>query len=260
MADIRPPIKEFRARVVAREILLGMFIKSFDFATLELLGIRTDLDFVILDLEHSSYTYRELHACILAAKSCSLPVLVRVASFESEYVSQSMDAGASGVMFPRISSEEEAVDAVARTKFQNGGRGFSLSHRSAQYGALTQEQYVEKNDGGVLRAMQIEDPEGADDAEKIAAAAGVDLIFVGPADLALALSLSTGGNSDLESQIGKIAQRSMCSGTTAGIFLPNAANLENYIELGFSLFVMSTDQAILTAGVNSMVANFKQYV
>ena len=260
MVSNRPPIHEFRDRVRAREKLLGIFIKSCDSASIEIIGMRTDLDFVALDLEHSSYTYRELHSCILAARSCSLPVVVRVASSNSEYVSQSLDGGASGVMFPRISGPDEAEYAIGQTRFENGTRGFSLSHRAAQYGSLTEEQFVKRNDGNILRAVQIEDAEGVNEAERIATTNDVDLIFVGPADLGLALKASAKKANELEMHIAEVGQSSLRAGTAAGIYLSSAASLEDYIGLGFSVFVMSTDQAILAAGVNSLITEFRRQI
>ena len=72
---------------------------------------------------------------------------------------------------------------MALTRFENGARGFSLSHRAAGYGAMTQEQFLRHNDSGLLRAVQIEDVEGVANTESIANTNGVDLIFVDPLTL-----------------------------------------------------------------------------
>ena len=69
MRDFADVTREFRSQVLAREKLLGIFVKNPDFASVESLGARTQLDFIILDLEHSSFTFRELQSCILAARS-----------------------------------------------------------------------------------------------------------------------------------------------------------------------------------------------
>ena len=101
MRDFADVTREFLSRVLAREKLLGIFVKNPDFTSVEILGARTELDFIILDLEHSSFTFRELQSCILAARSYSLPVLVRVSSSNSEYIGQSLDGGCQGLCFPR---------------------------------------------------------------------------------------------------------------------------------------------------------------
>ena len=259
MRDFADVTREFRNKVLAREKLLGTFIKTPDFASVEILGARTELDFIILDLEHSSFTFRELQSCILAARSYSLPVLVRVSSSNSEYIGQSLDGGVSGIMFPKVSTPDEAVKLVTRTRFENGARGFSLSHRAADYGAMTQEQFLKHNDSGLLRAVQIEDVEGVANTESIANTNGVDLIFVGPADLAVSISANGPYLGDIESETAKIIDAAALADTAAGIFLPNSNNLERYIGLGFTFFVMSTDQQILSAGANLLAAEFKKF-
>lgn len=259
MRDFADVTREFRSQVLAREILLGIFVKNPDFTLVEILGARTELDFIILDLEHSSFTFRELQSCILAARSYSLPVLVRVSSSNSEYIGQSLDGGVSGIMFPKVSTPDEAAKLVARTRFENGARGFSLSHRAAGYGAMTQEQFLRHNDSGLLRAVQIEDVEGVANTESIARTDGVDLIFVGPADLAVSISASGPYVADIESETAKIIDGAALADTAAGIFLPNFNNLERYIGLGFTFFVISTDQQILSAGANSLATEFKKF-
>ena len=257
--DFADVTREFRSKVIAREKLFGIFVKSPDFASIEILGARTELNFIILDLEHSNFTFRELQSCILAARSYSLPVLIRVASSTSEYIGQSLDGGVSGIMFPRVATPDEAAKLVTRTRFGNGTRGFSLSHRAAGYGAMTQEQFLKYNDSGLLRAMQIEDVEGVANTESIARTNGVDLIFVGPADLAVSISANSPNLSDIESETAKIVDGTALADTAAGIFLPNLDNVEKYIGLGFTFFVVSTDQQILSAGVSSFATEFKKF-
>ena len=119
---------------------------------------------------------------------------------------------------------------------------------------------MKRNDRNMLRAVQIEDAEGVNKAEKIATINDLDLIFVGPADLGLALKASAKKANDLEMYIAEVGQSSLRAGTAAGIYLSSATSLEEYIGLGFSVFVMSTDQAILAAGVNSLITEFRRQI
>ena len=61
---------------------------------------------------------------------------------------------------------------------------------------MTQEQFLRHNDSGLLRAAQIEDVEGVANTESIAMTDGVDLIFVGPADLAVSISANGSYSTD----------------------------------------------------------------
>ena len=42
--------QEFRSRVACRERLIGIFVKTIDHSVIEILGHRTGVDFVVLDL------------------------------------------------------------------------------------------------------------------------------------------------------------------------------------------------------------------
>ena len=106
--------KEFRSRVARRERLIGIFVKTIDHSVIEILGHRTGVDFVVLDLEHASASPERIDSCILAARAASLPLLVRVPSATSEYVAHTLDMGASGILFPRISTHVEAAQCCGQ--------------------------------------------------------------------------------------------------------------------------------------------------
>ena len=249
--------KEFRSRVARRERLIGIFVKTFDLSLIEILGHRTGIDFVVLDLEHASASPERINACILAARTVSLPLLVRVASAASEFVAQTLDMGASGILFPRISTPVEAINAVRKMRFRDGERGFSLSHRAGEFGALSPQQFVEANDQGLVAAMQIEDPEAVKNADNIASVPGVDVNFVGPADLQVALATDPTTEESLQCQIREACKKTIDNQGVAGIYLADLQNVMHYLDLGVSFFVVSTNQAVLASGVESLISNFK---
>lgn len=249
--------KEFRSRVARRERLIGIFVKTIDLALIEILGHRTRIDFVVLDLEHASASPERVNTCILAARAASLPILVRVASATSEYVGHTLDMGASGILFPRISTPREAANAVGKMRFRDGGRGFSLSHRAGDFGAMSPQQFVEANDDGLLAAMQIEDPEAVKNADRIASVPGVDVNFVGPADLQVAIATNPTTQGSLQCQIRDACKKTTDSQGVAGIYLADLQHLKQYLNLGVSFFVVSTDQAVLASGVEALISDFK---
>ena len=249
--------REFRSRVARRERLIGIFVKTIDFSLIEILGHRTGVDFVVLDLEHASASPERVNACILAARAVSLPLLVRVASAESESVAHALDMGASGILFPRISTPSEATNAVRKMRFRDGERGFSLSHRAGDFGALSPQQFVDVNDHCLVAAMQIEDPEAVKNAGRIASVSGVDVNFVGPADLQVAIATNPTTQGSLQCQIRDACKKTTDSQGVAGIYLADLQHLEHYLDLGVSFFIVSTDQAVLASGVESLISDFK---
>jgi 2-keto-3-deoxy-L-rhamnonate aldolase RhmA len=169
--------------------------------------------------------------------------------------------GASGILFPRISTHVEAANAVGKMRFRGGERGFSLSHRAGYFGRLSPQQFVEANDHNLLAAVQIEDPEAVKNADKIASVPGVDVNFVGPADLQVALAENPESDEgSLQCQIREALKKTIDNQGVAGIYLAGLQDVEYYLDLGVSFFVVSTDQAVLGSGVESLISDFKPYL
>ncbi len=88
------------------------------------------LDFLILDLEHGSYSIESAENLIRTARAHELPVIVRAADTLYHLLSPCLDAGAQGLLVPRVETVEQAREALAGTRFPPLGRkgfgGFSL--------------------------------------------------------------------------------------------------------------------------------------
>ena len=98
----------FRDHLVAGQSLLGTFIKSPGVHAIEVLG-EVGLDFVVIDAEHAPWDRSDIDSAVLAAKSQSLPALVRVQSTVD--ILTALDCGAAGVMVPPGKSRIEILDA-----------------------------------------------------------------------------------------------------------------------------------------------------
>src|SRR5476649_354689 len=68
----------FKARLLARELLLGTFVKSTDHTVTEVLS-RSGLDVLCFDAEHVPFGAARLDTCLLAARANGMPAIVRVA-------------------------------------------------------------------------------------------------------------------------------------------------------------------------------------
>ena len=69
----------FRERLVARELLLGTFIKTPVTHPVEIIG-SAGFDFVVIDQEHAPFDRVTLDALILAGRAVGTAVLVRAPS------------------------------------------------------------------------------------------------------------------------------------------------------------------------------------
>ena len=97
-----------------------------------------------------------------------------------------MDAGADGFILPMTHGPEDIDHAVNATRFPpNGNRGMGL-HAANQFGHAFDSYYEQQKHHPILIA-QIEDVEGIENLNAIAAHDACDGIFMGPFDLSLSL-------------------------------------------------------------------------
>lgn len=175
----------FREKLHSTTPTLGAWITLSDPKIAEIFGT-AGFDWVLVDLEHSSIseTTAELHIRMLAVSSTL--ALCRPTTRSVDQMRRMMDAGADGFILPMTHGPEDIDHAVAATRFPPfGKRGMGL-HAANQYGHFFDTYYEQQHHHPILIA-QIEDSEGIDNLDTIAAHEACDGIFMGPFDLSLSL-------------------------------------------------------------------------
>lgn len=166
--------------------LYGLFCSTPAALSVELIAA-AGYDFVVIDLEHTLIGPNQLASMLLAARAAGIAVLVRVAA--PHQAAQALDAGAEGIVFPRICSEQAARDAVRLCHFAPlGERGLNATWHSG-YGRDDLVSALEAARERTLVVAMIEDTEGIDQADAIAAVDGVDVLLEGAADLSQCLGV-----------------------------------------------------------------------
>jgi 4-hydroxy-2-oxoheptanedioate aldolase len=237
-----------RRRVLARETLLGAFVGLGSPPAAELIG-RAGFDWVIVDLEHGFGTEADLVATIHALEATATPALVRPQSTERLRIGRALDMGAAGIMVPRLETVEQVREAVSYLHYPPGGvRGVALLTRGAGLGAVGHGGVAQLNDR-IVGIVQVESVGAVEHASEIAAIDGVDVLFVGPADLSHSLGIpgqftASAYRGALERVVGACRD----AGKAAGILLYGTAALEDHHELGFTFVGIGSDLSWLREG------------
>jgi 2-keto-3-deoxy-L-rhamnonate aldolase RhmA len=101
-------------------------------------------------------------------------------------------------------------------------------------------------DSQVTCCIQIERSDALADADAIAATEGVDVLFVGPADLGHALGIDGGADHpDLLAAAATVSDAALRHGKAAGILAGHVEQIEHYHRLGFTFLGCSADSALL---------------
>jgi len=248
-----PGIVDLHARLKTGETLYGTFAMiGAPLATEQL--ARSGFDWLLIDLEHGGTTEADLLANLHAVGATNTAALVRPQSGERLRIGRALDLGAHGIMVPRVDLPDQAREAISFMRYPpDGVRGLALSTRGAGAGELghTQIQAVNRQ---LLGIIQIESRSAVEHAEEIAAIDGVDVLFVGPADL----SHSLGVPGRFEDQgyleaIRHVATVAAAAGKAAGILLYDVTTVPRHRELGFRFIGLGADGGFIGQGARAIL-------
>jgi 4-hydroxy-2-oxoheptanedioate aldolase len=228
-----------RSRLRAREQLIAAWLDLGSPATAELTAA-AGFDAVIVDLEHGAGDEATARGQIAAADG---PVLVRTPDGGTQ-AGRMLDAGAAGVIFPRVASAEEARE-LARGGRYAGTRGVSPFARSNAWGTGG-GAWREEADARVACLIQIERATALDEVDAIAALDDVDALFMGPADLSNDLGLEPDLRSrELRAVMERIAGAAGAHGKAAAIHLPGPELAADVRSIGFSFISCTFESQLL---------------
>jgi len=210
------------------------------------------VDFVCVEAEHSALGRETVQALVGAASSTGTPALVRVADNATVEIAGALDAGAAGVIVPRVDSAGEAAAAVRAARFPPlGARGIGPG-RAAGYGRSVPEYFARANSESAVGA-QIESAAAVHDAGAIAQVEDLDFVFVGPGDLAASMGVPF-GDERVTATVLSVVEVACAAGRPAGVWAPTAAAAGQWLEAGFQLVIVGSDLAFLAEGVERLVA------
>ena len=102
----------FRARLLARQTLVGTFLKTPTGHGVEIIG-DAGFDFVVIDQEHAPFDRSSTDVALAIAHARGLPALVRVAGPEN--ILSVLDGGAAGILVThsRMAAETNMPSSVS---------------------------------------------------------------------------------------------------------------------------------------------------
>jgi 4-hydroxy-2-oxoheptanedioate aldolase len=185
-------VNKLRRKLAGDKPIFGMAFYSQSLAIMEIIG-HSGFDFVFIDCEHTPLGIdAQLENVLRAADYAGLGTVVRVKGNDEHMVRNALEFGADAVCVPHIRSAADAERAVSFAKFPPWGvRGAAGDVRASHYaaGAFDWKAYVEQSNKDTLIVPLAEDREFFDNIDEILAVKGVDMVNIGPLDLAMSLGL-----------------------------------------------------------------------
>jgi 4-hydroxy-2-oxoheptanedioate aldolase len=184
------PIRENKAKQILKSggAIYSSSVRLPEPGMCELLGY-AGFDFVLIDGEHGATDAvtidRLVQGCFAGE---TVPVYRVLRNDEPESVMKALDLGVQGVLIPHCRTADDALRLQQAAFYPpRGKRGFGPG-RSAKWGLVPSTEYLKTIDETILLLALIEEAEGVDNIEEIAAV-GLDVLWVGTSDLAADLGV-----------------------------------------------------------------------
>ena len=233
-----------RSAWAERRVTLGGWAMLGDPYAAELI-CRAGYDWLGIDMQHGLISDERLPDVLRAAAITGTPALVRVAWNDPAAIMRALDAGACGVIVPGVNSAAEVAQAVRACRYPPAGeRSFGPTRA-----ALGIPRYsTEAANADTLCFPMIETRSAVGNLAEIAALPGVDGLFVGPTDLALAHGETispTAPDPAQRARITAVAEACLAAHLTAGIYCGGATIAREWAKAGFGLLALDSDVALL---------------
>jgi 2-keto-3-deoxy-L-rhamnonate aldolase RhmA len=211
------------------------------------------LDFFIIDMEHGSFTYETAADIIVACRGLNIVPFVRVPGLDRESFQKVLDAGALGLLVPRIETAGEAEQAADLLRYApEGSRGLSLRRAHSGFGRPHPAQFTADANRNLMLMVQIETKKGVENIDSISDVTGIDVLFVGPSDLAH--SYGAGDAAQVERAIDRVVQVGREKGIPTGIHHSSLPYITRLVAQGMRFFSVNTEVGAIIGSFSDMTA------
>lgn len=251
-------MNNLKQRIRNGEAVNGCWLNTGSPVTAEIVG-RSGFDWVLVDLEHGAGSEATLLPILQALGNTGVSTIIRVESPEGQRIHRVLDMGADGVMCPKITSAEDARKLARGLHYPPfGTRGVAKMVRATGFGRNFQSYYDHSRDQ-ILGIAQIETVAVLDHLDAVAQTDGIDVLFIGPADLSMELGIF--GQFDhprfVEAMQETINAAQKAQKAT-GILFFNPDDYARYYKLGIRFLACGSDATFVAEGAQRLSSQLNQ--
>jgi 2-keto-3-deoxy-L-rhamnonate aldolase RhmA len=245
-------MKNLKEKLSAGEAVHGCWLNSGSAINAEIVG-KAGFDWVLIDLEHGIGTENNLVNQLQALSGSETVRIVRVEALVRQRVSRVLELGANGVLFPQIQNAREAEQAISYMRYSpDGVRGMANMVRATDF-AHSFEKYYAGYKENLLGIIQIETLESLNHLDEIASIDGVDVLFVGPSDMSLALGIFQQWDHPKYIEVlERVRDAALRAGKATGTLLRSKDEYEKYYQLGYRFIGCGSDSVFVFQGALAM--------
>ena len=207
-------------------------------------------DFVFVDMEHGAFNMETVADMIKVGRLAGVTPLVRVPNDQYHLVARVLDAGAQGVMIPRVEERSRVEQVASWCRYPpEGCRGCSILKGHTDYRPEPMSEFTKQVNRENLLILQIERKAAVQDIDNLLSVPGVDAALLGPNDLALSLGIPNDiAHPLMVESIERVVQACDRRGIPSGIHVKSLEVLKTWMAKGMRIIVYSTDLSFLLSG------------
>ena len=216
---------------------------------------------VTLDMQHGLWGMTETVQAIAAIRQGGGAPVVRVPLGDFATASRALDFGAEGIISPMINTVADARAFVAASKYPPLGERSWGPHRATMLAGLAdQKVYLAEGNAQTVTFAMIETRAALDNMAAIAATPGIDALFLGPADLSIALSNGATVDpmsADVDRELDRIAEAARKAGKIMGAYCHTAERAMALAKRGIRFLAVGSDLGFLRSGTAAALKALK---
>jgi 4-hydroxy-2-oxoheptanedioate aldolase len=207
---------------------------------------------VTIDMQHGLWDIAATVSAIAAIRHGGAAPVVRVPLGDFATASRALDFGAEGIIAPMINTAADARALVSATKYPPVGERSWGPHRATMLGEIAdQKEYLRAANELTVTLAMIETRSALDNLTAIAETPGIDGLFLGPADLSIALS--QGASLDpmsaaVDRELERIAEAARKAGKILGAYCHTAERAAALAGRGVRFLPVGSDLGFLRGG------------
>jgi staphyloferrin B biosynthesis citrate synthase len=182
------PANPFRAKLAAGCLALGLPVRIVRGPEIVRVARATGHDFLFIDTQHGVFDVETIASLAQTAASLGVAPLVRARGAGDPDAARLLDAGVAGIVWPDVSSAEEARHCVEVCRFPPLGlRSLGGAAPMLDFLPMPAGQAIARLESATIVVCMLETRAGLAEVDAIAAVEGVDVLHLGTNDLLASL-------------------------------------------------------------------------
>lgn len=234
----------------------GLWLNLASPITAEIAG-QAGFDWCLIDGEHGAYDLGTIQSQIMALAGTGTEAIVRVPVGETWILKQVLDLGVRTIMVPMVETAAQAEEMVRAVRYPpHGVRGLGATvARASGFGVIS--DYAANANDEICLIVQVESRAAMENIPEICAVEGVDVVFIGPADLAADMGyIADLGNEAVLNRIDAGIAAILEGGKAPGIVTFSEAAAKAYQAKGVRFLGLGSDASVFVKALHNLKARF----